>query len=256
MNIFLKNKLAELLRQENTGRKILLKEINTKYRKDDKYIRYLKEKFGIEVTAFDEKEYPAQLKQIDDFPVLLFTKGDKNLLTMNILTIVGTRQMTIYGSKVIQKLLSECKDTCIASGLASGADGKVHTTCLENNIPTIAVTAGGFFKGFPRSNLSLFNNICRKGLVISEFPPGRKIIKGMFPMRNRILAGMSSAVFVIESDIKGGSMITADLALEYGREVFAVPGSIFSKQSAGCNYLISQGAQIITDTVINDCIHI
>ncbi len=247
MNIYLKNKLAGLLIKDGIGRKRLVDEIKKGYsEKNSEYIEYLEEELDIEVIAFDEEYYPLKLREVDDYPVLLFVKGNKELLKMNIFTIVGTRQMSRYGSSVVEELLDYDRNICIASGLAKGVDAKVHRVCLNRYIPTIAVTAGGFFDGYPRSNEHLFERICDTDLVISEFPPGRRLIKGMFPMRNRILAGIGCGVLVIESGIKGGSMITANFALEYGREVSAVPGDIFSKQSRGCNYLISQGADVIT----------
>ena len=247
MNVYLKNKLAGLLAEDGIGGKRLMDEVEKGYaRKDSGYIEYLKEELDIEVIAFDEEEYPLKLREINDYPVLLFVKGNKELLKMNIFTIVGTRQMSRYGSNVIEDLLDYDRNICIASGLARGVDAEVHRVCLNRCIPTIAVTAGGFFDGYPKSNEYLFKRICDTGLVISEFPPGRELIKGMFPMRNRILAGIGCGVLVVESGIKGGSMITANFALEYGREVSAVPGDIFSEQSSGCNYLISQGAGMIT----------
>jgi len=168
--------------------------------------------------------------------------------------------MTQYGSNIIEEFLEKQKDICFVSGLARGIDSKVHSTCLERKIPTIAIVAGGIYEGFPRSNIKLFKKICREGLVISEFPPGRSIIKGMFPMRNRILAGISMGTLVVESGIKGGSRITARLALDYGREVFCIPGDIFAESSKGCNLLVSQGANLVLSKenfkeLLEDCIH-
>ena len=259
----MKNHLATLLQKDGVGRKRLLLEIynswNIYKERKTEYLDGL-ENDGIYIVAFDEKEYPSSLLQIYDFPILLFCKGNREILKKKCITVVGTRNMTEYGSKIVQDLLGKDGDICFVSGLANGVDAKVHITCIKKEIPTIAIVAGGLYEGFPRSNSKLFEEICEKGLVISEFPPGRRIIKGMFPMRNRILAGISKGVVIIESGIKGGSMITANLALEYGRDVFAVPGDIFSESSEGCNFLISQGAKVIFNKeefslLMEDCIH-
>jgi len=262
MKKYLKNKLAKLLLENKVGRKKLLLEIDCFWCKNERGTEYIKEleEDGISVIAFDEKEYPEYLKQLYDFPILLFVKGKQSLLKKDLFTIVGTREMTQYGSDVVEEFLEEKKDICFVSGLARGVDSKVHSTCLKRGIPTIAIVAGGIYEGFPRSNIELFERICKEGLVISEFPPGREIIKGMFPMRNRILAGISMGTLVVESGIKGGSRITASLALEYGRDVFSVPGNIFLESSGGCNLLISQGANLVSskeefNTLLEDCIH-
>ena len=262
MNRYLKNHLCKCLRNDGIGRKFLLKEIlklGGRFKREAVYLKELEEQ-GIEVVACDEEIYPKYLKEIPDFPVLLFLKGKKELLNEKLVTIVGTRSMSKYGEKVVKRTICSNKGLCFVSGLARGVDGEVHRNCLENNIPTIAITAGGMNQGFPKSNTKLFERISKQGLVVSEFPPGRKIVKGMFPMRNRILAGISKASVIVESGIKGGSMITANLALEYGREVIAVPGNIFSTSSEGCNSLISQGANIAINieqfkSLLNDCIH-
>lgn len=258
MEIYTKNYLAELLLKDNVGRKRLISELNN-YQKDTSYIEELEEQ-EVSVIAFDEDEYPQDLKQISDFPILLFVKGDKGLLKVKSFTIVGTRKMTKYGKLIVEEFLKSLNNICIVSGLANGVDAEVHRNCLKNNISTIAVVAGGLYEGFPKSNSVLFEEICKKGVVISEFPPGRKLLKGMFPMRNRILAGMSQGVLVVESGEKGGSMITANLALEYGKEVFSIPGNIFSESSKGCNLLVSEGANIVRNkeefvNMLNNCTH-
>jgi DNA processing protein len=161
------------------------------------------------------------------------------------ITVVGTRKITSYGKWAVRHILEplkELEDIAVVSGLAKGIDSEVHKACLDFNIPTVAIVAGGIDKGYPKSNQEIYEEIVRRGLIISEFPPGRKIVKGMFPMRNRILAGISSAIVIVESDIEGGSLITMNLALEYGREIFAVPNCIDRKSLQGCNMCILQGA--------------
>jgi DNA processing protein len=160
------------------------------------------------------------------------------------ITVVGTREMSSYGKWAVGYILRVFKneDIVVVSGLANGIDAQVHKVCLDFGIPTLAVVAGGIDMGYPKSNQRIYDEISNKGLIISEFPPGRKIIKGMFPMRNRILAGISSATVVIESDIRGGSLITMQLALEYGRSIFCVPCDIDKYSLQGCNISIGQGA--------------
>lgn len=205
---------------------------------------------NIEVIPFFDQRYPKQLKEIYDFPILLFCLGNTNLLSNTCVTVVGTREMTQYGEKVLDKLLNiNNPDVNIVSGLARGVDAQVHKLCLQRDINTIAVVAGGLYKGYPKSNQSIFEEISKKGLVISEFPPNREVVKGMFPLRNRILAGLCTSTVVVESCKSGGSLITAQLALEYNRDVYAVPGEIFRKTSQGCNNLIEQGATPLSEEI-------
>jgi DNA processing protein len=179
----------------------------------------------------------------------LYYKGDAGFLTKEFLTIVGTRKATKYGKEVLNMLLQPCLidlDICIVSGLAEGIDTMVHSRCLELGIPTIAVIAGGIDNIYPISNTNLYEEISEKGLVIAEFEGRVDMHKGMFPMRNRILAGLSDITIVIEADIQSGSLVTANLALEYGRDVYVIPGDIFKSTSRGCHSLIKQGAGIIS----------
>ncbi|WKZ31404.1 MAG: DNA-processing protein DprA [Candidatus Dojkabacteria bacterium] len=197
--------------------------------------------------AFWEKEYPPQLKELTDCPAFLFYEGEPGILNKKLITVVGTRRMSEYGRRicheVLAKLFEKIKNThAIVSGLAYGVDATVHRICLEVGIASVGVVAGGLGQGYPASSRRIYGDLGTKGLIVAEFPPGRPIVKGMFPMRNRIMAGLSSHTIVVESAIHGGSMITARLAAEYGREVIAFPGSVFSKQSEGCNKLISEGA--------------
>jgi DNA processing protein len=128
------------------------------------------------------------------------------------------------------------------SGLAKGIDAQVHSSCLKNGLKTIAIVAGGIDVGYPRSNTELYRQISEEGLIISEYPKGFVLEKYMFPRRNRIMVGLSKAVVVIESRAKGGSLITAQLALDYNRDLYAVPGDIDKNSSQGCNILIQAGA--------------
>lgn len=169
-------------------------------------------------------------------------------LTKRCVTIVGTRNATSYGKKALDSFLKpyiNTLDICIVSGMARGIDTLVHRRCLDMGIPTIAVIAGGIENIYPISNTQLYNDICKSGLVISEFGGVAAMKKGMFPMRNRILAGLSEVTIIIEAGVKSGSLITANLALESGRDVYVVPGDIFKNTSCGCNKLIKEGAGIL-----------
>ncbi|MDD3474645.1 MAG: DNA-processing protein DprA [Candidatus Dojkabacteria bacterium] len=259
---FNKYAVALKLTQEKVGRKEVLNEIFNKRfidtsREVYEYIKFLK-KEDIDVVASYEDLYPSLLKEISDYPLLLFCKGDISLLKKYMITIVGTRKISEYGKWVVRYLLKPFENNpniIVVSGLARGVDSYVHKTCLEFNIPTIGVVAGGINKGYPKSNQYIYDEMVKKGLIISEFPPNRSVCKGMFPMRNRILAGISLATVVIESDITGGSLITVNLALEYGREIFAVPCNIDRYSLQGCNTTILEGATplFLQEQLVNFC---
>lgn len=195
------------------------------------------------------KEYPSNLRHIYRYPKILYCIGNKEILSKRLITIVGTRSMSTYGKLVVRNLLSSVPrnlNVAFVSGLAIGIDSEVHKICLERNLSTLAVVAGGIDKGFPKQNKDVYEQICKKGIVIAEFPKGTKIRKGMFPARNRILAGMSDTTIVVEGGLNSGSLLTATLALEYGRDVFVIPGDITRESCKGCNSLIKQGADVIT----------
>lgn len=201
------------------------------------------------VIKFDGMEYPELLKEIHNPPRNLFCRGNVSLLSKRCITIVGTREATRYGYSVLNILLKKyigLLDVCIVSGMARGIDTAVHSRCLELGIPTIAVIAGGIENIYPASSGYIYEEICKKGLVIAEYDGRVEMHKGMFPMRNRILAGISDTTVVIEAGLKSGSLLTANLALEFGRDIFVVPGDINKESSQGCNMLIKQGAEVIT----------
>ena len=246
---FDKNRVAYMFSFENIGRKEVLKSIYnlnlvSNYSKEVKEYELELKKKDISVISCFENIYPSLLKNIYDYPLVLFTIGDIKLLARSMVTFVGTRNMSEYGKWCVTYFLNSIKhlDVVVVSGLARGVDGFVHKECLRLGLDTVAVVAGGIDIGFPKSNKYLYDEISKKGLIISEFPPKRKVVKGMFPYRNRILAGLSLVTVVIESSERGGSLITAQLALEYGRDVFCVPCNINKFTSQGCNMLIEQGA--------------
>jgi DNA processing protein len=205
-------------------------------------------RLGVRIIIQGEKFYPYRLEcfinnpecKMQNPPVILFGIGDLNLLNYKkIITIVGTRRMSSYGERVIEDLFSRAgEDVVYMSGLAYGIDSRVHKVALDNGIKTIAIVAGGIDQGFPKKNYWLYKRICSEGLIIAEFPPGRPAVKGMYPMRNRLMAVLADSVVVIESGREGGSLLTAKYGLQYGKPVYAVPGSVFNRASVGANDLL------------------
>ncbi|WP_107037326.1 DNA-processing protein DprA [Brumimicrobium mesophilum] len=201
------------------------------------------EKNSIETTFFTENNYPRRLKECSDSPMLLYQRGDFDFNPRKTIAIVGTRNMTSYGKQLINELIKEIApyNVQVISGLAYGVDGYVHTKCLENNIPTIGVLGHGLDRIYPNQHSKLAKKMVEtKGCgVITEFPHNTKPDRENFPQRNRIVAGMTDATVVIESGERGGSLITALLANDYARDVFAYPGNVDRPFSKGCNNLIS-----------------
>jgi len=210
------------------------------------------EENGSEIITLVDPEYPELLKQIYDPPILFWIKGDVHVLNEPGVAVVGTRNTSPYGRKIAEKFTAELakKGLCIFSGLAHGIDAIAHQTALDHDGKTVAVLGSGIDNLYPKKNAGLANNIVRSGgAVISEYPLGTNPDAGNFPVRNRIVSGMSLGVLVIESGVKGGSMITADLALDQNREVFAIPHPVVSPSGTGCNYLIKRGAAKLIQTV-------
>jgi DNA processing protein len=199
------------------------------------------------VTIFDQ-EYPALLKQIFDPPWVLYCKGNISLFDhQKNISIVGTRKPTHYGIKAVHKIISPLikQEWTIISGLAFGVDTFAHIEAIIQRGQTIAVLGCGFNYIYPARNKHLSNLISTKHLLVSEFPPNTRPNKWMFPLRNRIISGLSLGTFVVEARSKSGSLITANAALSEGREVFALPGSIFELNAEGVNKLIQSGAHLV-----------
>lgn len=194
---------------------------------------------GVEVISLKDERYPFFLKNISQPPVFLYIKGRIEFPRKSI-AVVGTRRMTAYGRSACEKIAGELAGAGVAvvSGLASGVDGAAHEKALAKGGRTIAVVGSGLDVIYPRENKDLWERIEREGTIVSEYPLGTPPNHYNFPARNRIIAGLSMGVVVIESREKGGSLITASLALDEGRDVYAVPGDIFSPTSLGCNNLI------------------
>lgn len=209
------------------------------------------DKEGITVLTYSEAAYPHRLKQIADAPLVLYHRGAASLNHEKIIAIVGTRRATPYGKAVTKQLIESLAPykPLIVSGLAYGIDIIAHRTCLKMGLPTIGVMASGPDIIYPPAHRTAAYEMLNSGGLLTEYPFGTQPDAYNFPARNRIIAGLADGVVVVEAAAKGGALITARLALDYNREVFAVPGSIFSEYSAGCHALISkQEAFMYTST--------
>lgn len=191
--------------------------------------------------------YPQLLKKIYDPPKELYVKGDVNVLNSRCIAIVGTRTATRYGKETARRFARELAEVgiTIVSGLAEGIDTEAHAGALEANGDTIAVFGCGLDTIFPPRNIGLAKNIEKHGALISEFPVGHPTAKWTFPRRNRIISGLSMGVVMVEGHYDSGAMITAKHAIDEGREVFAVPGSIEMDETKGPHWLIKQGAKLV-----------
>jgi DNA processing protein len=209
------------------------------------------EKFKIKPLFITDKDYPKRLLNCYDSPTLLFYKGSADLNTSKIVAIIGTRNHTEYAKQVTDKLVKElaAQNVLIVSGMAFGVDAIAHKAAIKNGLPTVGVLAHGLDQIYPPEHSNLAKDIIKhNGGLITEYPSNTKPDKHNFPIRNRIVAGMSDTTIIIETDIKGGSMITAELANGYNKDVFAIPGKVTDPKSAGCNYLIKNNkAMLLTD---------
>lgn len=215
---------------------------------NEKEIDSIKKKMDnnkIYITAYGDEVYPNNLKYFDDAPSVLYYKGDINKLNKTYsISIVGSRKCTRYGidaAKFIARDLSSY-GLNIISGMAKGIDAAAHLSTIENGSYTCAVLGCGIDVIYPKENTSLYHYIENNGCLLSEFIPSTEPFPYNFPIRNRIISGLSDIVIVVEAGTKSGSLITARLALDQGKDIFVVPGSIFSEQSKGSNKLISDGA--------------
>jgi DNA processing protein len=208
------------------------------------------EKYKIETLIYAEEKYPKRLLNCYDAPTLLYYRGNADLNTAKIVSIVGTRNNTDYGKEVTEKLIDEFSnhDILIISGLAYGVDSIAHKLAMKNNLKTVGVLAHSLDRIYPATHTSLAKEMVEYGGLLTEFISGTKPDKQNFPKRNRIVAGMADATIVIETSIKGGSMITAEIANSYNKDVFAIPGKVTDTKSEGCNFLIKANkAMLITN---------
>jgi DNA processing protein len=204
---------------------------------------------GCRLLTWDEPEYPARLREIYDPPPLLYVLGNTELLNRHAISVVGARRPTPYGNQMAERLSKDLADRglVIASGLARGIDASAHKGALSSPAgATIGILGCGIDVVYPKENKKIFEQIEQRGAIISEFPMGTFPAPQNFPIRNRIIAGIALGVVVVEGAQYSGSLITARLAMEFGREVFGVPGHVTQPSSFGPNQLIKQGAKLVT----------
>ncbi len=210
------------------------------------------EKRGIKVLTFDDERYPKMLKEISNPPMVLYYKGD--LFSCNLdktLAVVGSRRASFNGKESLKKILNGLggTDICIVSGLASGIDTLSHQLAIDNNLKTIGVIASGFDFTYPASNKKLYEDIINgNGAIVTEYYPTFEPLKYRFPQRNRIISGLSYGTLVVEAALKSGALITANVALEQGRELMCIPGLITNPNTEGIYKLLKTGASLITES--------
>jgi DNA processing protein len=243
-----KSRITELEKIEGIGsvRARCIKTFN-QFAKAEKEIAFM-EKYKIRPLFLNDPDYPQRLVHCYDSPTLLFYRGEANLNASRIVAVVGTRSNTAYGKHLAEKLIKDLEplNVLVVSGLAFGIDAIAHKAALRNNLPTVGVLAHGLDSLYPPEHTNLAKDMVKHGGgLLTEFFSDTVAGKHNFPNRNRIVAGMSDAVIVIETGLKGGSMITADLANGYNRDVFAFPGKTTDSKSAGCNHLIKNNKAVL-----------
>lgn len=202
---------------------------------------------GVLLIDLLDERYPAYLKLIPDPPIMLYVKGDIGVLNKPIIGIVGSRDCLEYGFEMSYKLAKELAayGVVVASGMAKGIDGAAHQGALSSG-ESIGVLGTGINRCYPSCNRSIYNRLPKKGCLVTEYGLDLPPLPYRFPKRNRIISGMAMGILVVEADLRSGSLITTDLALEYNRDVFAVPGDARSRMSKGTNELIKKGAKCVT----------
>ncbi|MGB0367890.1 MAG: DNA-processing protein DprA [Flavobacteriales bacterium] len=206
-------------------------------------------KHGVAAISFLDDDYPQRLKHCVDSPIVLYAKGKGSINPAKAVSIVGTRNATRQGKEITEQIVEQLAqlDVTVVSGLAYGIDIAAHRACLKYNVPTIGCLAHGLDRIYPKVHTNTAKEMLALGALITDFPIGTKPDRENFPKRNRIVAGMTDATIVVEAGIKGGALITAELANGYDRDVFAVPGRVDDQHSAGCHRLImSHKAALIT----------
>jgi len=235
-----KEKKQNLLKIPSIGETLVKSIINQDvFDRVDKELEFI-EKYNIKTLFYLDDNYPFRLKQCIDGPLMLYYIGNANLNADKVISIVGTRNITEYGKDICKKIVKDLSehDILIVSGLAYGVDSCAHKAALENNLFTVGVLAHGLDRVYPPLNKSLAEKMTQKGGLLTDFMSETNPDRENFPKRNRIIAGISDAVVVIEAAKRGGALITAEIANSYNRDVFAVPGKIGDTYSEGCNNLI------------------
>lgn len=212
---------------------------HTSFERAEKELEFI-DKYKIQTFFITDNLYPARLRNCSDAPLLLYFKGEANLNSAKVISVVGTRNATEYGKEICRQLIADLNvhKPLIVSGLAYGIDSMAHKECLKQSLPTVGVLGHGLDRIYPAVHRSLAEKMLDCGGLLTEFPSTTIPDRENFPKRNRIIAGMADATIVVEASIKGGALITAELANSYNRDVFAYPGRINEEFSAGCNFLI------------------
>lgn len=247
----------ELLKIPNIGaviaKNILQQKVLSEAEKEVKFI----EKYDIDTFFYLDKNYPSRLKHHNDSPVMLYHKGNTELNTARTVAIIGTRKQTSRGKAICEELVEGLRDldVLVVSGLAYGVDITAHKKCVALNIPTVGIMGHGLDRIYPPEHKNTTKEMVKNGGLLTEFTSGTKPDRENFPQRNRIIAGLSDAVIVVETAESGGSIITAHMANDYNKDVFAVPGRINDKFSIGCNRLIKTHKAALLES-IDDLVYI
>ncbi len=239
-----------LLKIPGIGKKYAQSILNfTDFSKAEKELEFI-QKNNISVLFFSDSDYPQHLKQLNDAPLLLYKKGDFSFNTNYMVGIVGTREATKEGKEICEKIVADLKpyNVTIVSGLAYGIDVTAHKAAIKNAMPTVAVFAHGLDTIYPSQNKGTAEKMLANGAWVTEYPSNTTPDREHFPSRNRIVAGMCDAVIVVETDLKGGSMITADIAFSYSRDVFAIPSPPNAPKAKGCNWLIKNNKAALIES--------
>ena len=249
-------KLTDLAQVEGLRKHIAQKVVQREFSLDPHKVLRDLERQGASLVVYSDPTYPVPLREIHDPPMVLYTKGLAIPGQTTFVAIVGSRNSTPYGVKTSENLAQGLarRGLGVTSGLARGIDSAAHWGCIEGRGFSVGVLGTGIDAVYPLSNKKLFAVMVEKGAVITEFPPNTPPEPKNFPIRNRLISGLSRGVIVVEATMKSGSLITASMALEQGREVFAVPGSVHSFKSTGCHFLIKQGAKLVenADDVLDE----
>lgn len=222
---------------------------NDAIEKAEKQLEFI-EKHGIEVLFYADDNYPKRLRNCFDAPLLLYYKGTANLNHARIVSIVGTRNATAYGKMLCKQLVETLKNynVIVMSGLAHGIDAAAHKESLIHEIPTVGVLGHGLDRIYPAVHKELTLKMVKNGGLLTEFLPGTNPDRENFPKRNRIIAGIADAIVVVEASLKGGALITAEIANSYNKDVYAFPGRTTDEFSEGCNFLIKTNRAALINT--------
>lgn len=235
-------KRSHLLKVEHIGQALadlIIQNRDAAMRKAEEELPFI-EKHGITPLFYLDAAYPNKLKHCSDSPMMLYYKGNADLQTKYIISVVGTRNATSYGIDLCNSLIRDLSDMplLVVSGLAYGIDAAAHKAALENKLPTVGVLAHGLDRIYPATHKNMAAKMVNQGGLLTEYLKNTIPDRENFPSRNRIVAGMADATIVIESSIRGGAIITAEIANSYSRDVFVYPGRVNDEYSAGCNYMI------------------